>query len=280
MNLDKLKAKKYGIKNDLEGILGTFRVSESEIYFVHRKDIQFIEELLKQIDSHYEEEVRKVNTGIIREEEVVPYNISSGDRKIIDRIVEHAQQYKEFGKVKYRIQDQYMAPSEVENEIKEYYPSKFLNKNDVDFLNSILSNLNKHYNLSAKQIIHVERIFDTVDERKEKEKAGVICFDPTNDPKIYDMGKRLINCAIGRRMVSNAVSGEDVIEAKEKYFLKGEAGLDELRESIKIELKNSKTKTRTLSDYEPVIKLLEKYMATINLNKYVIDGLKSATPRI
>ncbi len=279
MNLDELKAESHKIKNDLEGILGTFRVSESEVYFVHRGDIAFIKQLINDTDAHYTEEVSKVNTDMIAPADMKPYRFSDKDKKIIDRIVEHAKQYRESGIVKYRIQDCYMTSQEVKEAIKIYLDSKFLNRSDFRFLGSTFSYLDK-YNLSAKQIIIIEKIFDKVDERTEREGAGIIYFDLTGDPEINDMGNRLINCALGRGRNPDAVCGGDVIEAKDKYFCKGEAGLDELRERLRIEMKGKgRTDRRIFSQYEPVIKLLERYMAAINPDSYFIDGLKCAIPK-
>lgn len=259
MNLDELKAESHKIKNDLEGILGTFMVSESEVYFVNRGDIAFIKQLISDVDAHYMEQVKDVNTGSIAPGGMKPYRLSNENKKIIDRILEHAEQYRGSGIVKYRIQDCYMTSQDVKEAIKKYLDSKFLNRFHFRFLGLIFSYLDKH-NLSAKQIITIEKIFDKVDERAEREEAGIIYFDPTGDPEINDMGNRLINCALGRGRKPNTVCGEDVIEAKDKYFLEGGVGLDELRERLRIEMKEKgRTNCRTFSQYEPVIKLLERY---------------------
>jgi len=279
MDLEELRAQTSTVINDLECILETYRISETEIYFVNHKDIEFIEGLIEGVNSHKEKEALRANRHKIGPDEMKPHKLLKEDKKILNRIVKHAEQYKKSGVVRYRIQDDYMTSNEIKEAIKKYLDSKFLNKSDSKFLVSVFHFLDEH-NLSAKQTIFIENLFDIVDEKTKKEKSGIIYFNPTGDLEIYTMGNRVINYALGRGRIPNIVSGEDVIEAKDKYLREGEAGLDKLRERLRIEMAGKKgLNNRIFSKYESVIKLLEKYMAVINLDSYVIDGLKCAIPK-
>ncbi|MBI2629297.1 hypothetical protein HYW74_04390 [Candidatus Pacearchaeota archaeon] len=158
MEKQELRQQIEGAKQYLEGILATY-----DKFFVSRADKRRLQEMLVEAETHYENEMRWVNCTNIDIErgryspphELQPYPYEF-DAKVVEKIVDHAVQYKKSGKVKYKVNDEYVDLKGLQNKLSIILNGPKMPRKNERLIRSFLKQLNQEYPLSAKQITIVE----------------------------------------------------------------------------------------------------------------------------
>ena len=159
------------VKSQLERVLADYQDS-----FVARTDIKALQEMIKDAEGHFESECRAYNCyeidvdrGLVSGElKMRPYQF---DTELFNKIVDHASQYKRTGIVRYKVGNEYLETDEMKEKLKHLICG--LNgrddvlSNSLGLMKSFLSQLDRSFNLSAKQIRIVEFVL------RETEKSAL-----------------------------------------------------------------------------------------------------------
>ena len=241
-------------KAELEGIL-----KEYEGCFLHRKDKEFIFNLT-------------IGTGICYEKE----------KKILDKITVHAEYNKEDGEVRYQLNERFLTPEELRDEVQSVLTSKTseqITSKHMDFLRSVL-NSSLTYNLSARQIVALEDVLEKATEKKEEVEKGVInLFERPKriDPR-YKAANGIINYILERGANLKGVSLEDIFNVQE-MVINGEVDLRTLEPGITRELEKTKTRKRYIPYLSLTLRSLDDYLRNIDPNKHDLENPYKAIPK-
>jgi len=142
------------------------RLQQLTPYFVSPADGRFISGLIERAGTYVEQEILQYNCAQedlrkgIREEayEMTPFSLNENEKKIFDRVVNHATYHKSNGEIKYQLNGDYLNKEEVLNILKEKLKThKHLPAVRSYFL-SFAEQIGNGNNLSAKQILIIERV--------------------------------------------------------------------------------------------------------------------------
>lgn len=264
----------------------------------------FLENLLDEFRDHFitEEDwnyIRGLIGNINKIEKLAPRGFPIEESPVLQKIIEHVNYNLNRQEIEYEILGAFCNAEKVKNIISRCKTqtdlSRYMHDKDYTHLDAIASHLSEGENLSARQVVEMERIFTKAKERKANESKGVIYFDPSgfskgsNHHSLYMATIYLINFGLSRgfgarlgkgRTSLNNVSGEDVLRFRKRYYdpKEGLAGFTEdFRQHKQIKIRH--VSSRPFERYVQAIKKLEQYLAKINPERDIVKGLEYAVPK-
>ncbi len=172
MDKSQVRVQTNDVKKYLEGILSNY-----DGFFVARTDIKAIKEFIKEADDHYEGQIRASNCYSIDVQrgrcsgsyEMKPYEFKIFGADIVERIIDHASQYKETGEVMYKIEDKFISSDEIIEKLNYLVNnSEDMSKDTKFLLKSFRSQVKKKFNLSAKQVRIIESQLKNIESLEAK----------------------------------------------------------------------------------------------------------------
>lgn len=202
--------------------------------------------------------------------------VSEKKRKLLQKIKAHVDFLRKERRMGYSIGEEMLSGDEVKDLLEG------LGKTATDFhLNwemppSFHSQLIKGYNLSACQVSSIEEMISMRDGLMQEKSQGVVFFP--GSVNVRECAQRTINFALGRGRKNDGVSGEDLINVREKYWgaREGKINLNPLWVDLQKVLLSPKFDCRSLEEdgrrgpYLGALKILEGYLESADPEEYLV----------
>jgi hypothetical protein len=274
-------------------------LEEHEGFFIAPSDITFINRLLDGVNKYMNRLSAYINTfthkkqngtrvfadydGSIENRLMTPFGFGNYDNRIIERIIDHANYFKNHGEIRYKMGDKFVSLDEVREKINILIKSKFIPYQGKQVLTSILGQSLAYNHISTKQTMLIEDVFDGHNTKTNDEAQGVIYFHPHLRTKGFSVhnydyanAKKIIMFALTGKKNTGTFANHKIVRFRKKFVNdQGIVDLSQLREDFKVSYRERSRFDR----YIPVFDRLETYLNAADPEKYDINGLIEARPK-
>lgn len=248
-----------------------------EGFFVTKSDKRILEEYRQDIISILGE--RKDWTDAKKlEYRITKYDTGTKERDIIMKVKDHAEYRKTHNDIRYKIDDIFLSSEELVPLIKAQIANDFTFYKNKEIFHSYLEQLDAGSNLSAKQIVVLERSIRDVKKRESDKKAGIIYFNPSSTDFGDNTERRIIHYALGRGKIDRPITEQDLKDFKDAYMRGFEPyTCNKLRNDFKNTMRPN---SQYLFTYLAALDAIEVYLKKIDFDKHDVYGLVKAVPKI
>jgi len=244
---------------------------------ISSSDRKNIAQISEAIQIKKQEISAEFNHGVI--DKLNPVSLSKYDEKVLTKICAQAEYFQKNGCIRYEILDKYLTIDEVKEKIVSYLNSEFISQDSMRILYSISRYIDSKKELSSKQTVLVEKIFNFINPLQEiKEKGGAVMI--YRGWKREDMGyiAKIINFGISKKLSNDFLQAEQFWQLREKFLTsEGTVNLSELEKNIFNYRRPNKNKRKEKSikdSYVFFFRKLEEFLSQINPESHEINRTK------
>jgi len=270
-----------------------------------------LEEIVTQYEGNFISSDRNEITTLIEElsrygairlspetDESRSFSFTPRDQKILEKIISHARFYQQEGRVGYDLDcakntyEELLDSKQTLSIITAYQEQGlFVGSSVRRYMVSLQRQLSDNKTLSSKQIVILEEIVQAIDEKFKDMEHGAVYFNPKleyrgehckNHAPTEDFegtSRSIINYGLDRGRSKKEVSGQDVLEFREKYFSEGKLS-ENFKQDLMAEVRRRVGRDESaINRYNNELKLVEQYLAAIDPKKHEVRGMYRAIPK-